>query len=56
VMNMVALLAIPLIIRYENSPWAFWISIGAALFLLVLILKDVKTSQAEAGILRKSSV
>ena len=55
-MNMVALLAIPLIIRYENSPWAFWISIGAALFLLVLILKDVKTSQAEAGILRKSSV
>ena len=45
VMNMVALLAIPLVVRYENSPGAFWLSVVTALFLLALLLRNPKSAQ-----------
>jgi len=47
VMNMVALLSIPIIIRYQDSPVAFWTGIAGALFLLVLILIHPKPSKEE---------
>ena len=42
VMNMVALLAIPLVVRYQDSPLAFWLSVVTALFLLALLLRNPK--------------
>ena len=43
VMNMVALLAIPLIVRYEGSPVAFWASAVIGIFLLFLVLYNPKS-------------
>lgn len=45
VMNMVALLAIPVVVRYENSPTAFWVGIVGTIFLLFLVLHDPKTAE-----------
>ncbi|MBI4388080.1 MAG: sodium-translocating pyrophosphatase, partial [Candidatus Omnitrophica bacterium] len=42
VMNMVALLAIPLVVKFENSPIAFWGSVAVGIFLLILVLRDPK--------------
>jgi K(+)-stimulated pyrophosphate-energized sodium pump len=47
VMNMVALLSIPVVVRYENSPVAFWIAAAVGVFLLALVLRDPKSSTAE---------
>ncbi len=58
VMNMVALLSIPLIIRYQNSRVAFMIGIAGAVFLLALIIIHPKPSkeelQAEHDLLAKA--
>lgn len=42
VMNMVALLAIPAILRYQDSPIAFWVSVIGVIFLVWLVLYDPK--------------
>ena len=42
-MNMVALLAIPLIVRFEHSPQAFWISAVLGIILLVVLFKNPGT-------------
>lgn len=47
VMNMVALLSIPIMIRYQDSPVAFWIGILAAAFLLALAIIHPKPTQEE---------
>jgi K(+)-stimulated pyrophosphate-energized sodium pump len=54
VMNMVALLAIPLVVRYENSPMVFWISslVGVGL-LYILLRQPSQLSQEELDILQK---
>lgn len=54
VMNMVALLAIPLVVRYENSPTAFWIAVLGGVFLLVLLLRNPKPSKEELEILQRA--
>lgn len=54
VMNMVALLAIPLVVRYENSPTAFWIAVLGGVFLLVLLLQNPKPSKEELEILQRA--
>jgi K(+)-stimulated pyrophosphate-energized sodium pump len=54
VMNMVALLAIPLIVRYENSPTAFCIAAAAAAVLLFFILKEIKAAKEEFEIMQKA--
>jgi K(+)-stimulated pyrophosphate-energized sodium pump len=53
VMNMVALLAIPLVVRYENNPIVFWVSIAAAAVLVFFILRDVTIAQEEVEELHK---
>jgi K(+)-stimulated pyrophosphate-energized sodium pump len=55
VMNMVALLSIPIVVRYENSPEAFWIAVAIAVFLVFLVLRSPKASKEEQEILKKSS-
>ena len=47
VMNMVALLSIPIIIRYQDSPAAFGVGILGAAFLLILIVIHPKPSKEE---------
>ncbi len=49
VMNMVALLAIPIIVRYENNPWAFFGSIVVTVGLVMLVLYDPKSVHQEAA-------
>ena len=48
VMNMVALLAIPIVVRFENSPVAFWAAAVTGVFLLLLVLHDPKTESEKA--------
>lgn len=48
VMNMVALLAIPIVVRYENTPWIFWTSIVVTVGLVMLVLYDPKSKHQEA--------
>lgn len=43
VMNMVALLAIPIVVRYENSSVAMWIAVAAGIGLVALVLYDPKS-------------
>ncbi len=45
VMNMVALLAIPLVVKYENSPKAFWISAVVGIILLFVLVRDPKPAK-----------
>ena len=40
VMNMVALLAVPIIIKFQNSPITFWGAGGVAIALVFFVLKD----------------
>ena len=54
VMNMVAMLAIPLVLRYENSPKVFWLAVGAAIFLLFIILHKPKPSKEKLEVLQKA--
>ena len=57
VMNMVALLAIPIVVRYENSPVAFWIAVALSIFLLFIILqkpKPIKEEKEEAELLQRA--
>jgi len=54
VMNMVALLAIPIVVRYENSRPAFWIAAAVGVFLLFLILHKPKPSKEELAIIEKA--
>jgi len=49
VMNMVALLAIPPMLKYGNSPAAFWIAIGAGIFVLFLLLKEYREIKKPLG-------
>ncbi len=51
VMNMVALLTIPVVVRFENSPQAFWFSVVVGMFLLALILYNPKQVEQEEKIL-----
>ncbi len=44
VMNMVALLAVPLVVRFEGSPVVFWLSVAGLVFLLALLLRSPKSS------------
>jgi K(+)-stimulated pyrophosphate-energized sodium pump len=53
VMNMVALLAIPLIIRFENSPQVFWGAILVALVLVFGILRNPKPTPEEVEVLQR---
>ena len=55
VMNMVALLAIPIVVRYENSRPAFWIAAAVGVFLLFLILHKPKPSKEELAIIEKAA-
>jgi K(+)-stimulated pyrophosphate-energized sodium pump len=54
VMNMVALLAIPIVLRYENSPKAFWAALVAMVFLVGLVLYKPKAGKEELEILQKA--
>jgi K(+)-stimulated pyrophosphate-energized sodium pump len=54
VMNMVALLAIPIVIRYDDSPSAFWIAIVAAIGLFLLIIKDPGKSKEELELIQRA--
>ncbi len=54
VMNMVALLAVPLVVRYENSPAIFWIAMAGCVFLLGIVLHTPKQSKHEQEILQKA--
>jgi len=54
VMNMVALLAIPIIVRYENSPVAFWLASAAAVVLLFIVIHKPKPSKEELEIIQKA--
>ena len=54
VMNMVAMLAIPLVVRYEHSATAFWLAVGAGLLLLFIVLRDPKPSKEELEVLSKA--
>ncbi len=53
VMNMVALLSIPIIIRFQNSLVAYWIGIAGAGFLLALLVVHPQASQEEEKIERE---
>ena len=53
VMNMVALLAVPLVVKYENSPLAFWIAAGAGVFLLFLILRSPQAAKEGVEVFQK---
>lgn len=55
VMNMVALLAIPIVVRYENSPAAFWAAALLGLFLIALLLRSPQSIREEVKILEKVS-
>ncbi|OGW72436.1 MAG: sodium-translocating pyrophosphatase [Omnitrophica bacterium GWA2_52_12] len=44
VMNMVSLLAIPLMIRFEHSVIAFWVAAAGCVFLVLLVLHDPKAA------------
>ena len=55
VMNMVALLAIPVVVKYENSPTAFWIAAVVAIGLLALILHKPKPSKEELEVVEKAA-
>ncbi len=54
VMNMVALLAIPLVVKYESSVPVFWAAAVAAAALIFLVLKDVAKSQEELEIIKQA--
>lgn len=54
VMNMVAMLAIPLVVRYENSRMAFWLASAVAVFLLFIVLRNPKPSKEELEVLQKA--
>lgn len=45
VMNMVALLAIPLVVRFEHSPKMFWISAVIGVILLFVLIRDPKPAK-----------
>ncbi len=47
VMNMVALLSIPIIVQYQDSAKVFWIAAGGSLFLLYLILRNPQSAEEE---------
>ncbi len=53
VMNMVALLSIPIIIRYQDSPIAYAIGILGAAFLLIILVIQPKAAREEARIERE---
>lgn len=55
VMNMVGLLGIPLIVKYEGDPRVFWCTAAVGILLLVVVLYDPKTSKADKEILLKSA-
>ncbi|MCM8775072.1 MAG: sodium-translocating pyrophosphatase [Candidatus Omnitrophica bacterium] len=50
VMNMVALLSIPLVVRYENSPLVFWAAAAVTLLLVFLIIRSPGSPQDELEI------
>lgn len=54
VMNMVALLAIPLVVKYENSVPVFWCAAGAAVLLIALVIRDAEKSQEELEIIKRA--
>lgn len=54
VMNMVALLAIPLVVKYENSQTAFWLAAAGAAVLIGFILKEAEKSQEELEIIKRA--
>ena len=54
VMNMVALLSIPIVIRYQDSPVAFWISCLVGLFLLFLVIRSPKPIKEEVEVFQKA--
>ena len=54
VMNMVALLAIPIVIRYEHSPKAFWGACAVALVMLYILIREPKRSKEELEIIQKA--
>ncbi len=54
VMNMVALLSIPLVVRYENSPKVFWIAAAVGVLLLILLIRDPKSTKEELEILKRA--
>jgi K(+)-stimulated pyrophosphate-energized sodium pump len=53
VMNMVALLAIPLVVRFEDSPQVFWIASLVGVFLLFVVLRKPKPTPEEMEILKR---
>ena len=48
VMNMVALLSIPIVIRYQDSVKVFWLAVAGGLFLVYLILRNPKSPEEES--------
>ncbi|MBI2094889.1 MAG: sodium-translocating pyrophosphatase [Candidatus Omnitrophica bacterium] len=54
VMNMVSLLAIPIVIRYENSPTAFVLAAVAAVALVMLVIYKPKSTPEELELIRKA--
>ena len=54
VMNMVALLSIPIVVRYENSPKAFWIAAVIGVFLFILLIRNPKPTKEELAIIKRA--
>ncbi len=54
VMNMVALLIIPVVVRYENSSKAFWLAIVVGVILLAILLRESKPIEQELEIPQKA--
>jgi len=54
VMNMVALLSIPLIVHYENSPKVFWIAAAVGVLLLFILVRDPKSTKEELITLKRA--
>jgi hypothetical protein len=52
---MVALLAIPLVLRYENSSPVMWGSLVVTVLLVFLILHSPKANKEEAEVLQKTT-
>ncbi len=54
VMNMVSLLAIPLVVRYENSPTVSWMAAAVAIALVLVVIHKPKPSKEELEIIQKA--
>lgn len=55
VMNMVALLSIPIVMRFEHSPTAFWLACAVGVGLILMLIRNPKPSKEELEIIQKTA-